>query len=147
MGAIVAVETARQLKSRGHKVGVLAVLDGRRPNRRIEAVSILPAMANFLANVVSRFGGSGAAADFSQARGRGSNHRLLHGYHAQSYSAHHRVSGRDPTNWPLVGRTGAWLDEPRLRRNHCVGCRASRRRMLAEPHVRTLVAALRDPGR
>ena len=56
-GATVAYEMARQLVEKGHEVGLLAIIDQRRPGWRLTARKAIPALPQILANLPRRIRG------------------------------------------------------------------------------------------
>jgi enterobactin synthetase component F len=53
-GAVVAYEMASQLVRKGHVIGLLAIIDQRKPGWRLTAGNALPALHRFLARIPSR---------------------------------------------------------------------------------------------
>ena len=62
-GAMVAYEMALQLVGRGHQVGLLAIIDQRRPGWRLKSRDAIPALFRILAHMPGRFRDEMAAVD------------------------------------------------------------------------------------
>ena len=65
-GAMVAYEIGLQLVERGHEIGLLAIIDQRRPGWRLTTRNAIPALHQILTNITRRFRDEMASFDADQ---------------------------------------------------------------------------------
>jgi amino acid adenylation domain-containing protein len=95
-GAMVAYEMAQQLVEQGHKIGLLAIIDQRRPGWRLTPLNVLPALHRILVNIPGRLRDELAGSD-----GAGQAHvmrRILRRWTKVAFGLRHETSSIWDTN-------------------------------------------------